>query len=173
MLNEHNKPVVDYLLSIGMVAVIEVSDNQGCPDRCQPYVWRNRQLSIREELKHNHGHCYKLTLVKEGRQYPLIPLFWNSLKSRYQELAHGSLREYPPNSTSARPARPTAYDILSNVLIDRHANQMTFEEWATDYGYSDDSIKAQGIYQECINTALMLQRLFTAEQLEQLSELCQ
>ena len=41
---------------------------------------------------------------------------------------------------------------------------MSFGDWCTDYGYSDDSINAFRIYRECCKNAERLAKVFTFAQ---------
>lgn len=63
---------------------------------------------------------------------------------------------------------PTPYDVL--VCLDVMYND-TFEDFCFNYGYDDDSITAQNIYNACLKQDRMLRKLFTKEQLEQLQDI--
>lgn len=55
---------------------------------------------------------------------------------------------------SAHKEPPTVADVMYCVLSDASARHHgSFEDWAADYGYDDDSRKAERIYNRCLKTA--------------------
>jgi hypothetical protein len=52
--------------------------------------------------------------------------------------------------------RPTAYDLLYCLKMDSSAASMSFEDWASDFGYDTDSIKALATYNACCDNAKKL-----------------
>jgi len=73
----------------------------------------------------------------------------------------------------SRPPKPKIADVVYCLLGDASAADMNFDEWCSEYGYSSDSIKALGVYKECLNVAKQLSRLFTRDQLKAMRELLQ
>ncbi len=64
---------------------------------------------------------------------------------------------------------PLLKDIIYSLLTDSEVLEHgSFEEWADCFGYDTDSIKANNIYQACIQTGLRFKQLFTHEEYEQL-----
>ena len=56
---------------------------------------------------------------------------------------------------------PTLLDVLHCLLMDGSAiDAGGFSEWASEYGYDDDSISARKIYDTCIETGLKLRQMF-------------
>lgn len=52
---------------------------------------------------------------------------------------------------SAHTKTPAAEDVLVSVLMDiQNIDGQNFSDWASDLGYSDDSIKALNIYKACL-----------------------
>lgn len=47
------------------------------------------------------------------------------------------------------PKKPTYDDVVYSLVMDATACEQSFEDWCSDYGYSDDSIKALEIYRQC------------------------
>ena len=72
-----------------------------------------------------------------------------------------------------KPIPPTAADVLHSLVLDATAVNENFSDWCANYGYSDDSIKALRIYQECIETARRLRTIFAPDTLKQIEELLQ
>ncbi len=65
---------------------------------------------------------------------------------------------------------PKLDDVLYCLVMDSDALDSTFSQWADEYGYSSDSIKAKEIYDSCIQTGIKLRQLFTCEEFAQLRE---
>ena len=62
------------------------------------------------------------------------------------------------------PRKPTLQDILSCLIMDADgADALTFEEWCSELGYSDDSREAERIFNECRRIAVLLQRILPRE----------
>lgn len=66
--------------------------------------------------------------------------------------------------------RPTAYDALSCLSSDQYCPD-NFEAFCSEYGYSDDSIKAMKLFKACDKFAKRIRRFFTNQELEELSEI--
>jgi hypothetical protein len=64
-------------------------------------------------------------------------------------------------------------DAFTSILLDRMtvADNVTFKEWADNFGYNDDSIKALRLYEECTSHARSLEFMFSADELLTLEEL--
>lgn len=71
------------------------------------------------------------------------------------------------------PVRPMAADVLACLLMDAAAAHMGFSEWCSEYGYSDDSIKAFETYRACEQCAQKLAAVFTREQCDALRAMLQ
>lgn len=61
---------------------------------------------------------------------------------------------------SAHTGKPRTADVLGCLVSDANGVEKTpnFEEWARDYGYDTDSIKAQRIFQNCVREARRLNK---------------
>lgn len=70
---------------------------------------------------------------------------------------------------SAIKGQPQIDDILNSLALDTKGIESTsFELWAGDYGYSEDSIKALETYKACLNEYKELKKLFGVKGLEEL-----
>lgn len=69
------------------------------------------------------------------------------------------------------PAPPSAADVVSCLVSDAAGAASTFEEWASDLGYSADSRKALDVYLTCQKTREALVRLFGCALLDELASL--
>ncbi len=63
---------------------------------------------------------------------------------------------------------PTSYDILACLTTSEVG---TFKDFCDDFGYDDDSIKAEGIYKAVLNEYNNLKILYSEEELNKLGEI--
>lgn len=75
---------------------------------------------------------------------------------RYKKLTASGLKDF---LTVSKPVPPKLDDLLSSLASDAQAATMTFSEWCSDLGYSDDSLKAREVYFACQDAAYFLRRL--------------
>lgn len=64
-------------------------------------------------------------------------------------------------------------DVLHSLILDSSANEMSFDDWCLEYGYSSDSIKARDTYDACQRNTDKLCRIFPRKTLEALRETLQ
>jgi hypothetical protein len=70
---------------------------------------------------------------------------------------------------AARASAPDMCDVLHCLIMDSDAlNHESFADWAAEYGYDDDSVKARGVYDACISAALKLRALLGESNIERL-----
>jgi len=77
-----------------------------------------------------------------------------------------SLHDDKERRRNLRVVHPSAASVLYSLTFDRYAESETFADWCANYGYDDDSIKAQGIYHACIENAVKLRAIFTPLEIE-------
>lgn len=63
---------------------------------------------------------------------------------------------------------PSAYDVLAGLT---KSDPNTFKDFCSEYGYDDDSRKAEKIYYAVVNEWNNLKMLYSDEELQQLSEI--
>lgn len=69
------------------------------------------------------------------------------------------------------PILPKLADVMYSLTMDSSVLQYaTFEEWAGEYGLDVDSRKAEAVYQDCLKTALALNRALGTQGLAYLVE---
>lgn len=73
----------------------------------------------------------------------------------------------------AQKVSPTLPDVLHSLLMDSTAKDETFSGWCSNFGYSDDSIKALETYQTCVKIGQTLCKAFTHAELQDLREIFQ
>lgn len=65
---------------------------------------------------------------------------------------------------------PTAESVLENLLGSLNATDYSFEEWAADYGYDEDSRKAERIYNAVVEESKRLRRLLGVSNVARLGQ---
>ena len=73
------------------------------------------------------------------------------------------------NLLSGGPSLP---DVLYSLFSDGdgYFDRLSFEEWAGNYGYDEDSRTAERMFRECQETGRKLSRAFTAAEIQELRE---
>lgn len=74
------------------------------------------------------------------------------------------------NSINAKENAPTAYDVLACISGDVHCPE-TFKEFCAEYGYDEDSRKAEQTFKRCRAFAVELQEFFTEQEQADLVEI--
>jgi len=82
------------------------------------------------------GFAWKVRLSYQGRK--LSTDFWCG--TGHATTVAGKVMATPP----------AVADVLYSLISDRVGDDTTFAEWASDYGYSADSIDAKKTYKACI-----------------------
>lgn len=90
----------------------------------------------------------------------------NILRSKFHYVVDCNLL---PQDTIKNPEIPSEYDILSCLT---KYEPGTFENFCADYGYDNDSRKAEKIYQAVLNEWQNIKMLFTDAEIEELQEIC-
>jgi len=65
---------------------------------------------------------------------------------------------------------PSAYSILASIASDQTCPD-TFQEFCSEYGYYDDSIKARRMFKLCLDLATRMRNFFTITELGELSKI--
>lgn len=106
--------------------------------------------------KHNH---FKIKIERGRRSFTVD--FYDGIMNT---------EKYKPEANGFFPLRgyPSAYDIISCL---QKYDCGTFSDFCAEYGYNDDSRKAEQIYNACKEEFSNLQRLFTDEEIEELQEI--
>lgn len=69
---------------------------------------------------------------------------------------------------------PELHEVMYSLLMDSSAiDSATYEEWAGDYGYSEDSREGERIYRACLEIGLKLRAMLGDKVLQQLREAAQ
>jgi hypothetical protein len=115
---------------------------------------------------HVSGFLYGLSADEES-----LLMTWQS--KRYAQFTDKQLW----SATAAKLAKkqkvtPKLEDVCHSLLLDGSAffDGQRLEEWASDFGYSDDSIKAKEIFETCDRIGRDLARALSRDELAGLRE---
>lgn len=67
-----------------------------------------------------------------------------------------------------RPKKPKVSDVMYSILMDIDAANMSFNDWCSDFGMDNDSMKAFKTYQTCCEYAVFVRKSFTKEQISEM-----
>lgn len=127
-------------------------------------VSRNGRPVIETDYMQGIGHApaYKASARALGHANSLLR--FEALKKEAETGRH--------SQGFARPLpSPTVADVLYSLCCDAGAlDYASFEDWAPDFGYSEDSREAERIYRACLEIALKLRNAIGEAGLEQLRE---
>jgi hypothetical protein len=110
---------------------------------------------------------------KQGQPNKQHNHYWVTIKRRLSYTAQPLEFEYfdsIANTQKPRRQNPTTYDILATVNAES-TEYPIFKEFCDEFGYSDDSIKAQQTWQKSLEFATKINRFFTKEELTDLAEI--
>jgi len=112
-----------------------------------------------------HGHHYRVTLSKGKQTKWTEPNYGKVHSPRLTFDFWGSIKDAEDGIQTVRP-----YAVLACISRDAYT-PATFAEWCSEYGDSQDSIKALQTFRRCSAFAKRLRAFFTEAELEQLSEI--
>lgn len=67
--------------------------------------------------------------------------------------------------------QPDVSEVLARVCEDGRGADIPFEEWASEFGYNTDSIKALNTYNECTRLGKLARCMLSREEFEQFADL--
>ena len=95
-------------------------------------------------------------------------------KTNYHDEVTTELMDFFYSQGSAHTTPPVLCDVMYSLTMDAEVlDCSTFEEWASDCGYDEDSRKAEAIYKACQDNAKQFAAMFGRSEREQLQELFQ
>lgn len=59
----------------------------------------------------------------------------------------------------SKPVLPNVADLLSSLIIGAYALDVTFEEWCSEFGFNNDSIKARDTYHASQQNGIRIKRV--------------
>ena len=98
---------------------------------------------------------------------------WHAGSQHFSFKVSRAGREYSGHYSQgqAHTAAPDLCDVLAALLMDSSGADQPFEDWAADLGFDPDSRKAESVYNACGETLAALERMFSADDLNDLREL--
>ena len=105
-----------------------------------------------DDERHIHGDEYQITISRKGVSGRLSFRFWNSLN----DVQNGN--------------EPNAYDVLSCVSSEAYTPE-TFRDFCAEYGYDEDSRKAEKTFKRADRFAHRIRAFFSEKELEAVSEI--
>jgi hypothetical protein len=126
-------------------------------------------LSIEADYSKGHGHCasYKYNLKHpSGKPDSCVKQAMIAMECETGIVP----REY--GGIPRERVKLSCADFVSALAMDSDVlNYSSFEDWASCFGYEEDSRKAEKIYNECLANALKMKAFFGSECSEYLQEL--
>lgn len=139
---------------------------------------------IGETVKENNWECdqWRVMFSKEGKSFETM--FYTGLGHRqWDKIGKVENANYKGSRKSMhfaalekqhkKPVAPNAASVLHSLTMDAQALDMSFDYWASDYGYDTDSRKALETYQACCDIGHKLKLIFSRAELETLREMLQ
>lgn len=135
---------------------------------------------VGETVRDNDWQCdeWRVSLMKGKTKFETP--FYTGFGHRKQVQAmptppyrKGTLAYEQWAKSAFKPQAPHAADVMHSLLLDGEAINESFTDWADNYGYDSDSIKALRTYEQCCATGKELRKLFTHAELETLREMMQ
>lgn len=109
------------------------------------------------KIKRDNWDCFKWTVVFTHRITKETTLI-----DYYKGLAHVK---------NGKPTVPTIDEIVYSLKMDAHIGEQSFEEYCSNYGVDNDSIKEYKTWESCKESIKQLEKLFTKEQISQFDEI--
>lgn len=175
-MNNYQKQASDFLTKNGITLTVTKAVPQTCPDwqKCEPFkfypVAGKKSYAI---CSHNHGFEYSIELKRDGTKSSLVFPFWTSISDTYTNAAKSALRDnFSLRLDTVKGAvAPNAYSVLAGISGDASAHNLHFADWCNEYGCDSDSISAKKNYDAACDFSRNLNRFFTFNELEELSEI--
>lgn len=107
------------------------------------------------------GHCTRLNNDKTSIQFNITQLDITDRIVICKSIAgyHKRLTQWDYDDLKiVYVKRPKLEEVLHGLFLDSSAREQCFQDWCSDFGYSDDSIKAKRIYDACLENAFKLKK---------------
>lgn len=127
-------------------------------------------LAVNKEWKEKEKRClYEITLTSPRGSMTFD--FWDSIRNtkiRTMPFDSYNVQANKELAAKKKAAVPSVYDVLACL---QKCDPGTFKDFCSDYGYDEDSRAAERIYFAVQKEYTQLARLFTPEQMEELTEI--
>lgn len=117
--------------------------------------------------------AYKLSVAKAGGANSILRDRLIRSECETGKVAQPAGEHFDAGHRNVKPLPlPAIEDVLASLFMDASAiDSGSFKEWAADYGYDDDSIKARDSFEGCIEVGLKLRSALGPELFERGREL--
>lgn len=185
--NQYQEQANKFLAEHGLEfrAVLIGSD---CPPFCED---ADKQIAMEDVDKyprrtHIHGKHYRCTFSRKGRGHITFD-FWNSysdeefnyVRTHASDMSFQTLnRVLGPKGyhdgalgilpLKLKPRTVSAYDLLTAIV---KSDPRTFHDFCQDFGYDEDSRKAEQTYHNVVREWDKVRKFFTAEELAAVQEI--
>ena len=154
---EYDRQASEFLEQHGMTMTATFA-GWACPEFC-------------DDDQHTHGARFEITLRRRDVGLPIPKLtfdFWGSHHDSHEQRHDRGHAK----GTRLRDGgkRPTPYDVLACISGDIHTPD-TFEDFCGEYGYEEDSRKAEATWKRCAEFAAKLRTFFPVECHDALTEI--
>jgi hypothetical protein len=154
-----------------------------CPEFCED-AQNDRdmdKLNVFPRRTHIHGKHYRCTFSAKGRGHFTVD-FWNSYHDAESNAFHHGKGEIQNRDNVywdkhrgtkfpgliRKPLQvPTPYDVLACITKN---DPGTFADFCSEFGYDEDSRRAETIYNAVVKEWRKVEKFFTAEEREKLQE---
>lgn len=124
------------------------------------------EVKVRDDLKElvNVRLCAK-SMVNDGWEHDL----WSVQLGKGKNIDRIDYRTGIGHRTKlGQPKPPDILNIFENILSDMGAENESFNDWAENFGYSSDSIKAFDVYRACLETGKIVRKHIPCDLLKQI-----
>ena len=176
MINDTDKRVAEYFKEqcISFSVVLARISNNRDNWECDSWV-----IFINgESFEHHTGTGHRNTVFgwntidKEGRAVcELVNGDYKELCKKTKELKRNPNKRATVYEAHSRTCPPTQASVLYGLILDSGGVDQSFNNWCSDYGYDNDSIKAQKIYFACQENSDKLHKALSHEQIKTIEEM--
>lgn len=136
-----------------------------------------------ETTRDNDWKCdeWRVQFRRPGRQDLVEQYYTGTGHRKLTKMAERELLQYYAKTTprrrqafidaNSKPVAPTATGPLYSLLRDAESAEQNFHDWARDFGYDTDSIKARNVYDACCVVLVKLRGFFSHAERTKLMEL--
>lgn len=117
-----------------------------------------------EYVKGGSRFQYLVTITREGVQVS-FDYFGSVNDYKYETGARRITGHLYGKRKETTPPSPILYNVLSCVRSDFYCPE-NFPDFCVEYGYDEDSIKAQNIFNDCVKHARKLKSVIKPEEIE-------
>lgn len=121
---------------------------------------------------------WRVSLTREGRKIETAYYTGTGQRKQVKPMPQppyrkGTIAYEEWAKTAFKEQAPHAADVLHSLTLDAEAIDQSFADWADNFGYDSDSIKARNTYDACCAIGQQLRAMFSREEMDTLREMLQ